>query len=105
MFNQDFYPTPENVIELMLNGENIEGKVILEPSAGKGNIVDYLLLNGAADVIACELHPDLKTILASKCKVIADDFLTVESHQISHVDLIVMNPPFTADEKHITHAF
>lgn len=105
MFNPDFYPTPDDVINLMLNGEDINGKVILEPSAGKGNIVDYLLQAGAAQVIAAEQNPDLKKILQTKCKVIADDFLTLTSEQISHIDFIVMNPPFSADEKHINHAF
>lgn len=105
MFSPDFYPTPHNVIEMMLQGHSIEGKVILEPSAGKGDIVDYCTGAGAATVIACENNPDLKRILASKCSIIADDFLTVESHQVSHVDMIIMNPPFTADEKHILHAF
>ena len=42
MFNPEFYPTPAEVIEIMLQGEEIENKTILEPSAGKGDIVDYL---------------------------------------------------------------
>ncbi len=103
--NKDFYPTPEPVIIEMLNGINITNKIILEPSAGKGNIVDYLLNNGAQEVIACEKDSDLQSILFSKCRILKDDFMEVESHEISHIDLIVMNPPFTADEKHITHAW
>lgn len=59
MFNKDFYPTPEGVIAHMLDGINLKGKKVLEPSAGKGNIVDYLKRSGA-DVIACELNPDLR---------------------------------------------
>lgn len=104
MFNQDFFPTPEAVILQMMEGYDIQGKIILEPSAGKGDIVDYLLKNGA-EVIACENNQDLKKILVSKCKVVADDFLTLESHQVSHIDLIVMNPPFSAADKHILHAW
>lgn len=105
MFNKDFFPTPLIVIELMTEGENLAGKVILEPSAGKGNIVDYLINSGAKDVIACEINEDLKTILATKCKVIETDFLSLTSDRISHIDLIIMNPPFAADEKHILHAY
>jgi hypothetical protein len=104
MFSNDFFPTPENVIETMLAGEDITGKNILEPSAGKGNIVDFCAGAGAL-IIACENNPDLKKILQTKCKVIAEDFLTVSSDQISHIDYIVMNPPFSADEKHILHAY
>lgn len=105
MFNKDFYPTPENVILQMLEGYDVSNKIILEPSAGKGNIVDFLKEHGATEVIACEINQDLKKILASKCRVIADDFLTITSDRISHIEMIVMNPPFSADEKHILHAW
>lgn len=105
MFNRDFFPTPTNVIEQMLSGYDVTNKVCLEPSAGKGDIVDWLKSHGAKEVIACENNQDLKTIVASKCKVIADDFLTVRAEHISHVDFIVMNPPFSADEHHIVHAW
>ncbi len=105
MFNKDFYPTPPNVIQIMLHGYEIQGKVFLEPEGGAGDIVDYLYLNGAKEVISCEKNPDLRTILKTKCKVIADDFLTVKSEDVSHIDFIIMNPPFSADEKHILHAW
>lgn len=105
MFNADFYPTPPEVIETMLQGFDIAGKTILEPSAGKGNIVDFCFGAGAAAVMACELEPDLRKILDRKCNVISSDFLTVKSEEISHVDFIIMNPPFSADEKHILHAW
>lgn len=104
MFNQDFYPTPEHVIAQMISGYSLQGKTILEPSAGKGDIVDFCVGSGAS-VIACEKHPELRKILATKCKIIADDFLTVTSDKVSHIDMIVMNPPFSADEKHILHAW
>jgi DNA modification methylase len=47
MFNSEFYPTSIEVIEQMLEGYNISGKVILEPSAGSGNIVSYALNHGS----------------------------------------------------------
>lgn len=103
MFNKDFYPTPAAVIAHMLDGEQLTGKNVLEPSAGKGDIVDYCKRAGA-NVVACEKHADLRKIVATKCPVIADDFLTLTSDQVSHLDYIVMNPPFSADEKHILHA-
>lgn len=105
MFNKDFFPTPEAVINLMTEGEVLTGKVILEPSAGKGNIVDYLINEGAKDIIACESNEDLKKILATKCKIIESDFFTLTSDKISHIDFIIMNPPFSEDEKHILHAY
>lgn len=105
MFNADFFPTPHDVIQTMLEGTEITDKVILEPSAGKGDIVDYLNDNGAKEVLICENHAELAKIAKTKGKFLKADFLTVESSDISHIDLIVMNPPFTADEKHIIHAY
>jgi len=105
MFNRDFYPTPDDVIDRMIYGIDVSGKVILEPSAGKGNIVDYLHANGAKEVITCELNKELNIILQSKSRVIAHDFLTLKSDDVSHINLIIGNPPFSADDKHILHAY
>lgn len=103
--NADFYPTPTDVINTMMLGEDILGKTILEPSAGSGNIVSWLKDNGAGEVIACENDNTLQKLLAGKCELISDDFLSVASDQISHIDYIVMNPPFSDAVKHIKHAF
>lgn len=105
MFNKDFYPTPREVIDTMLVGVDVKEKIVLEPSAGKGDIVDVLFEYGASRVMACEINPDLAQIVAQKAQFLKADFLDVTAEEISHVDLIVMNPPFSADEKHITHAF
>lgn len=103
--NADFYPTPTDVINTMMIGEDILGKTILEPSAGSGNIVSWLEDNGAGEVIACEKDKILQKLLAGKCELIADDFLSVTSDQVSHIDYIVMNPPFSDGIRHIKHAF
>lgn len=105
MFNPDFYPTPKDVIFQMLEGVIIANKTILEPSAGKGDIIDYLNENGAQTVLFCEIEKDLQTISQSKGKFLKSDFLQVTSAEVSHIDLIVMNPPFSEDTKHILHAF
>jgi len=105
MFNPDFYPTPEAVTLRMLEGHDITGKIVLEPSAGKGNIVDVLKDHGAAEVITCEINDDLRTIIGTKSRVIGSDFFTVESHMVSHIDYIIMNPPFSNAQAHILHAF
>ena len=47
IFNKDFYPTPIEVIDRMMLGVDVANKVILEPSAGSGAIVDYLYKHGA----------------------------------------------------------
>lgn len=105
MFNIDFYPTPEHVIETMLSSCNIEGKVVLEPSAGSGNLVRAIQQAGAKEVLACENDPRLLKIVESLCRVVAHDFLTLKSETISHVDFIIMNPPFSSAADHINHAF
>ena len=105
IFNRDFFPTPVEVIEQMLSLTDLSGKIVLEPSAGSGNIVDFCKDHGAREVIACEINDKLRAIVSGKCKVIAKDFLTVTPDMISHVDLIIMNPPFSAEEKHILHAW
>ena len=78
--NLDFYPTPSDVVEQMFEEANVlpTNKIILEPSAGKGDIVDYCVGNGAQRVLACEINDDLKTILATKCEVIGSDFFKIE---------------------------
>ena len=105
MFGSEFYPTPRNVIEVMLNGFSAENKIILEPSAGKGNIVDFLKEQGAKDVIACETEPNLRKILATKCNIVSDDFLKLTSDRISHIHSIIANPPFSNAADHILHAW
>ena len=41
--NKDFYPTPDKMIKKMVDGLNFKMiRTVLEPSAGKGNIVEYL---------------------------------------------------------------
>ncbi|PRY90600.1 DUF4942 domain-containing protein [Mongoliibacter ruber] len=102
MFNSDFYPTPEAVIERITEGIAFPESKILEPHAGSGNMVDYCLIRGA-EVIASEKEPKLRAML--KCRVIEDDFFKVKSAQISHISHIIMNPPFSEDARHILHAW
>lgn len=105
MFTKNFYPTPQHLIVQMLEGFTIEGKTILEPNAGKADIVNYLQDHGAKTVEACENHPDLKEIVKSRCKLVEEDFFNLTKDRASHYDLIVMNPPFENGDKHLLHAF
>ena len=107
MFNSDFYPTPPEVAAIMLDPLDLRGKTILEPSAGKGDLVRHCLARFAKDVIWCEKEPELQAILNSirgAC-YLDQDFLQVQAHEVSHVDLIVMNPPFSAGARHLLHAW
>jgi predicted RNA methylase len=119
MFNKNFYPTPDWLVKAMLlpyyqNGElYLRGKNILEPSAGKGNIIDFITNNTKSrgwhhstprKIYACEIDGNLQTILQTKsCKIIGSDFLTTPIHR--SFDLIVMNPPFDNGAKHLLKAW
>ena len=67
--------------------------------------MDYLNEYGAKNVLTCEIDQDLQKILKTKSIFIADDFLNINSEQVSHIDLIVVNPPFSNADKHILHAY
>jgi hypothetical protein len=110
MFNSDFYPTPPEVAATMLDCLDLRGRTILEPSAGSGNLIRECLNLGAAEVLYCEQEPQLRDILFAikgayplACRF--GNFLNAEAADVSHIDLIVMNPPFSADEAHILHAW
>jgi hypothetical protein len=101
--NADFYPTPPEVLAMMQI--NTEGENILEPSAGKGNIIDYLKEHNAKDVLFCEINEDLANICKMKARFLKHDFLKVTAEEISHVTQIVMNPPFSTSKAHLQHAW
>ncbi|WP_249311958.1 class I SAM-dependent methyltransferase [Congzhengia minquanensis] len=114
MFNKDFYPTPEHLINKMLSGVNLKMiKTILEPSAGKGNIVDSIKKKEGLfstyynkitfDIDCVELDKNLQHILKGKnYRVVHNDFLTYET--MKEYDLIIMNPPFSNGAKHLLRA-
>lgn len=104
MFNGTFYPTPPSIIARMVEGLNLQDKTILEPSAGSGKIVEYCQQQGAT-VLACENDKDLQKIISAKCLLIAEDFFDLTSEKISHINYIIMNPPFNYGAKHILHAY
>ncbi len=118
----DLYPTPNGVIDKMLepftrrfgvNGERVTTmrdpyKVqILEPSAGKGNICDYLVdVIGLrkTNIYCIELDVELSYILTQKgYRVIDSDFLAYNGKL--DFDLIVMNPPFSRGVDHVLKAW
>ncbi|HHX70862.1 MAG TPA: DUF4942 domain-containing protein, partial [Gallicola sp.] len=84
---------------------------ILEPSAGKGNIVDklkekekiYKYSNYKFDIDCIEIDKNLQHILKGKgYRVVHDDFLTYDT--MKEYDLIIMNPPFSNGCKHLLKA-
>lgn len=110
MFNKDFYPTPCNLAEKMISKIDMKDYYfsILEPSAGKGDILDVLLdknkysrKNLSIDCI--EIQPELRSILKEKkYRVVYNDFLSFYSQK--KYDIIIMNPPFNNGDKHLLKA-
>ena len=147
MFGHQLYPTPVAVIEKMLepykgkyhrggingymhDGYKLQGKRILEPSAGKGDILDYITgrtvlriekdyyrpgydyehtsadSTTSKNCYCLELDINLQTILEEKgYNFLGNDFLSFTNQQQYWFDLILMNPPFDTGAKHLLHAW
>ena len=104
----DFYPTPKAVVDKMLELVSfVDGDLVLEPSAGTGNIANEIAnkYNVLVDVI--ELNSRNFDALSKNEKfnsAIHGDFLTMRPDK--KYNKIIMNPPFTkkADIDHVIHA-
>ncbi len=96
-----FFPTPEALAREIVKVADIRaGERTLEPSAGQGNIAQFM---PTPDCI--ELDPKNRAVLIEKgFRVVGDDFMTFEPSE--PYDVIVMNPPFCKrqDALHILKA-
>lgn len=104
---KEFYPTPEGLVNKMLDGVNLNYvKTVLEPSAGKGDIVQGLKSHAKyqnLDIDCVEINKDLRNCLkGAGYRVVGDDFLTYTT--MKQYDLIVMNPPFSNGDAHLLKA-
>ena len=102
-----FFPTPRPVIDAMLRHAHIhKGMTVLEPNAGRGDLLDALRPLGV-HLVAYELVAGLVEIVRGKghtCR--CADFLLVSPGDVPAVDVAFMNPPFERgmDRRHILHA-
>ncbi len=113
MFGHQFYPTPPEIASLMVEALGIENNsVILDPSAGKGDLLraaSHKAMGGVTrygnrkGMYAVEIDPDLSKICAEYARVIGSDFLQFDGRP--DIDRIIMNPPFDAGSKHLLHAW
>lgn len=116
LFSDTFYPTPPTLAQKLIEPLDLQGAYVLEPSAGKGDILDKLdtstghgmYHNGGnaydAHLYACEIVPELRAVLADKgYSLVGEDFLAYTPQvRFSH---ILMNPPFDHAVDHILHAW
>lgn len=114
--NNDFYPTPDYLVEEMVKDLDFRLiKSVLEPSAGKGDILEGLKKrseqrrscwysdNINLDIDCIEKDPNLRQILkGNNYRVVHDDFLSYSTMKL--YDLIIMNPPFSDGCKHLLKA-
>lgn len=101
---QAFY-TPEEIAEEVAIIAQVEGKKVLEPSAGDGNLAKACNKFGALFVDCFEIEPSCEENLKKVSNnIVIKDFLKVDASPF--YDLIVMNPPFSKGQyhKHVKHA-
>jgi len=105
MINKDFYPTPTTLITKLFSGLQ-DCETFLEPSAGKGDICDYITYKNTKRGIyvdCIEIEKDLQIILKGKgYSVIYDNFLSFNSGK--QYDAIIANFPFSDGDKHLFKA-
>ena len=116
----NFFPTPKNLIEKMLEEYKTKPlpKNILEPSAGKGDIIDYInkiqnKRKQQSNIYAFEFVEELRNIIKQKdnCQILGNDFLQYQNSKSKNkskninFDLILMNPPFDKGVNHVLHAW
>ncbi len=111
MFNKDFYPTPKTLALRMFNKVDFTRvQSILEPSAGKGDLIDSLGdfryhydARRNQEIFAIEIELELQAVLKDKdINVIDSDFLQHQSTM--YFDLVMANFPFSDGERHLTKA-
>ncbi len=108
----EFYPTPSTLLDKILEGADWRYiGTVLEPSAGKGDIVEYVkeksgkypYYNERISIDCIELDSTLRSTLTGKGeRVVHDNFLTYSTQK--KYDLIIMNPPFSEGDKHLAKA-
>jgi phospholipid N-methyltransferase len=107
------FPTPAAVADRMMDAAALSpGMLVLEPSAGTGNLVRSALARGVRpeDVRACEVSGQVADEFARDfpaVRLFLGDFLERGTQEIGGpFDRVLMNPPFHRgeDARHIVHA-
>jgi hypothetical protein len=116
MFGVDFYPTPSPIADLLAQRVKDLNAPLLEPSAGKGDLLVALAKRWNAgkwereqtpnpiNFHAIEIDGNLRSILSQNGWLLVwDDFLTFNPTR--RYQTIVMNPPFSDLYDHLLHAW
>ncbi len=105
MFTDEFFPTPQAVIKTMLSKISNSAEHFLEPSAGKGDIAEFMRQSRRSASIDCvENSPELCAVLRDKdFPIVGHDFLSYDG--VCYYDAILMNPPFSNGDEHLLKAW
>jgi predicted RNA methylase len=112
---QQFF-TPPDLAEYVVELADVEGKVVLEPSAGAGALALECLKQNADYVSCVELDEDTAKQLEKNLnqfnnhgsyEVQQADFLLLDPNDFKGIEIAVLNPPFTKNQdcKHVEHAY
>lgn len=96
--------TPQEVAEQLIKHARIgKNSRVLEPSAGIGSLADAIRkVTDKIDIV--EQMFGFRELLKLKgYNLVGDDFLEYETENL--YDAIIMNPPFSDEQRHIKHAF
>lgn len=101
----DFFPTPHELVQkVQLWADIKENDVVLEPSAGTGDLISGL---NKKNIVCIEINPILSEILVNKGFKYVYNCAFEDYKSSIEFDKIIMNPPFSKrlDAKHIKLAF
>jgi len=100
-----YFPTPPELAKKIVEIAELKlGMTVLEPSAGRGGIADYI--PATCQIHCIELLPENVQVLLEKgYEVEQADFLTIGP--APRYDRVLMNPPFELqnDVNHVSHAW
>lgn len=104
------FQTPAEIAAQMVREVEVEGRRVLEPSAGLGRIVKAVQCRKPSELVCVEVAPQCAEVLyrMDGFRLVQDDFLSCDVERLGGLfDVVVMNPPFRlgTDVKHIWRAY
>jgi hypothetical protein len=103
----DFYPTPLDVVEKLLQNHKLREGTILEPCAGDGAIIRVIRKYGYKNkIIANEIRKEEESNLihSGADEISYDDFL-LKYEVDNEVRTVITNPPFTYAREFLEQCF
>ena len=103
--SQSFFTPEDEAYAVVSDAGPLEGRRMLEPSAGDGALADIARAAGAKVVVVENHRPNALVLKEKGYDVIEEDFLSLSPDDLGLFDAIVANPPFSnnQDIEHVTH--